>query len=168
MLVLYICPPLPSMQSKPRIHGAMPFYSSIRHQMLPMMSFSRSCHGTTAIPILAACATTLLANPSNPNPLSRDSCCFIFAISYTCFNVTLPTCPTPAFPDWLFTGPFPNCPSVLLCGPGTLPAPLTRFLTTLEPAAARRRDVVGGVRSSNVNERSGRTVTRAGIGVPET
>jgi hypothetical protein len=34
------------------------------------------------------------------------------------------------------------------------------------PAAERRRELVGGVRSSKVKLRSGRTVTRAGIGVP--
>jgi hypothetical protein len=35
-------------------------------------------------------------------------------------------------------------------------------------AQESRRDVVGGVRISKVKERSGRTVTRAGMGVPTT
>lgn len=36
------------------------------------------------------------------------------------------------------------------------------------PAAERRREAVGGVRSSKVKDLSGRTVTRAGTGVPGT
>jgi predicted Rossmann fold nucleotide-binding protein DprA/Smf involved in DNA uptake len=51
-------------------------------------------------------------------------------------------------------------------GPGTFPAPLILFLVGRTPAAERRRVAVGGVRREKWKERSGRTIMRAGIGVP--
>lgn len=61
---------------------------------------------------------------------------------------------------------FPDAPFLLLCGPGTFPAPRTLFLVVPTPAAAKSNEAVGGVRMSKVKDRSGRTVIRAGIGVP--
>src|ERR1700749_4384103 len=62
----------------------------------PLASFSSSSsfsplQGTTTIPILAACATTLLHNPSRLKPDNLVSECLILAISYTCFKLTVPT-----------------------------------------------------------------------------
>lgn len=126
-------------------------------------------HGTTITPKLPACATTLLHNPSRLKPLSLISLCLILAISYTCFKLTVPTCPTPELPAVVVVGfALPCAPSLLFFGPGTLPAPRTLFFFIPTLAAAKRREAVGGVRSSNVKERSGRTVMRAGIGVPGT
>ena len=125
------------------------------------------CHGTTMTPKLPACATTLLHSPSRLKPLSLISLCLILAISYTCFKLTVPTCPIPELPAIAVVGlALPCAPSLLFFGPGTLPAPRTLFFFIPTQAAAKRREAVGGVRSSNVKERSGRTVTRAGIGVP--
>jgi hypothetical protein len=61
---------------------------------------------------------------------------------------------------------FPLFPSWLFIGPGTLPAPLIFDLMSGAPAAVRRRVAVGGVRREKAKERSGRTVMRAGMGVP--
>jgi hypothetical protein len=49
-----------------------------------------------------------------------------------------------------------------------LPAPFSLPFIGATPAAESKSDAVGGVRSSKVKERSGRTVTRAGMGVPGT
>ena len=123
-------------------------------------------YGTTTTPMLAACAITLLASPSKLKPLSRVSLCLIFAISYTCLRLIVPTVPTVPIP--VVTLPFlPVAPSLLLVGPGTLPAPrILLFLEGFTPAAARSSEAVGGLRSSKVKDLSGLTVTRAGIGVP--
>jgi len=129
--------------------------------------FHAAFHGTTATPMLAACAITLLARPSRLSPANRGSLCFILAISYTCFRLMVPTVPFPALPSTL-VGPFPVIFSLRLFGPGTFPAPLSLFLTGFTFAAAKRSVAVGGVLSSNVKDRSGRTVTRAGMGVPGT
>lgn len=107
---------------------------------------------------------------SNDIPDNLVSLCFIFAISYTCFKLTWPTTPIPAFPgapEGYDALPFPSIPDLEL-GPAVFPAPFSLFLVGVTPAADRRSDAVGGVLSSKVNERSGRTVTRAGTGVPGT
>lgn len=136
----------------------------------PPSLFAQSLYGTITTPILPACATTLLTKPSNATPCNRPSLCLIFAISYTCFRLTVPTVPVALLPltsTFLPEPALPLAPSALLRGPGTLPAPRTLFpLDGLTPAAARSSVEVGGVRSSKWKERSGRTVTRAGIGVP--
>jgi hypothetical protein len=125
--------------------------------------------GTTFTPRLPACATMLFTMPSNGAPLSLVSECLIFAISHTCFKLTSPTDPVSAIPGaalWLNEAlPLPSAPS-LLFGPATLPAPRTLFFVAFTPAAARRSCAVGGVRISKWKLRSGRTVTRAGTGVP--
>jgi len=150
--------------------------------------FADSFQGTTTTPILPACAITLLTNPSSPKPFSLSSCCLIFAISYTCFRLTLPTVPTllipakspfpPAFPFAAVAAAtaFPESSSlpvpaaeardVSVFGPAVLPAPRSLFFVGETPAAARRRVAVGGVRRVNVKDRSGRTTTSAGMGVP--
>ena len=51
-------------------------------------------------------------------------------------------------------------------GPPTLPAPRNLPLMGATRAAESRSVDVGGVRSSKWKDRSGRTVTRAGMGVP--
>lgn len=153
------------------------------------MAFPFAPQGTTAIPQLPACATTLLQSPSKLSPSNLVSRCFIFAISYTCFKLTVPTFPMPEFPAVAFAPlAFPFGPlykaespsarwfgprdsktaaaSLLRWGPGTLPAPRTRFFFGETLAAAKRREEVGGVLSSKVKDLSGRTVTRAGTGVP--
>jgi len=136
--------------------------------LLPATLCTISIHqGTTITPILPACATTLLHSPSKLSPLNLISDCLIFAISYTCLRLTLPTCPVLEFPGGVPVAvAFPLWPSLLLFGPGTFPAPRIRFLTVFVPAAAKRSEAVGGVRRSNVKDRSGRTIIRAGIGVP--
>jgi hypothetical protein len=137
-----------------------------------LLSFVLSCsnQGTTTTPILPACATTLLATPSKLSPPSLSSPCLILAISNTCFKLTVPTTPNPPLPavncppDAL---PTPANPALEL-GPATLPAPRNLFFLGSTPAALRSKDAVGGVRSSKVKLRSGRTVPRAGMGVPGT
>jgi len=129
-------------------------------------------HGTTTTPILAACAITLFTTPSNGMPASLVSVALICAISHTCFKLTCPTVPIellPAEPGpvWFDCLPFASIPAVDF-GPATLPAPRSLFFVGFTPAAARRREAVGGVRSSKLKDRSGRTVTRAGTGVPGT
>lgn len=113
----------------------------------------------------------LLTIPSKGCPLSLTSECLIFAISYTCFKLISPTEPVPAMPGaalWLKEAlPLPSVPA-LLFGPATFPAPRTLFFVAFTPAAARRSCAVGGVRISKWKLRSGRTVTRAGTGVPGT
>lgn len=61
--------------------------------------------------------------------------------------------------------PLPSKPA-FECGPAVLPAPFSLFFIGDTPAAERSSDAVGGVRISKVKDRSGRTVTRAGTGVP--
>jgi hypothetical protein len=118
-------------------------------------------------PRLPAWPTTLLAMPSKLNPLNRVSECLIFAISYTCFKLTVPTVPLTAFPTvGLLVLVLPFCPSWLFIGPGTLPAPRILFLVGSTPAALSNSVAVGGVRREKWKDRSGRTVMRAGIGVP--
>jgi hypothetical protein len=118
-------------------------------------------------PKLAACPTTLLAMPSRLKPLSLVSECLILAISYTCFRLTVPTVPLVALPTvGVFALVLPFWPSWLFSGPGTLPAPRILFFVGRTPAALRRRVAVGGVRREKWKERSGRTVMRAGTGVP--
>lgn len=141
----------------------------VRNRCWPVWVYAQ---GTTTIPILPACATTLLTMPCSESPDSLVSLVLIFAISKTCFRLTFPTTPTALLPGelapgWVDVFPWPSMPLVFF-GPGVLPAPRTLFFTVFTPAAAMRRDAVGGVRSSKVNDRSGRTVTRAGIGVPGT
>jgi hypothetical protein len=51
-------------------------------------------------------------------------------------------------------------------GPGTFPAPRILLLVGSTPAALSSSVAVGGVRNEKLKERSGRTVMRAGIGVP--
>lgn len=79
----------------------------------------------------------------------------------------MPTVPLTALP---FVGELalvlPFAPSWLLSGPGTLPAPRILDLTSGAPAAVSSSVAVGGVRKEKVKERSGRTVMRAGMGVP--
>ena len=124
--------------------------------------------GTTTTPMLPACAMTLFTMPSNVMPDNLVSLCLTFAISYTCFKLTVPIVPRPAFPGAPLgyeALPFPSDPC-LEFGPAVLPAPLSLFLVGETPAAERRRDAVVGVLNSKLNDRSGRTVTRAGMGVP--
>jgi hypothetical protein len=79
----------------------------------------------------------------------------------------VPTVPLVAFPTvGLLVLVLPFWPSWLFIGPGTLPAPLILFFVGSTPAALIRRVAVGGVRREKWKERSGRTVMRAGIGVP--
>lgn len=79
---------------------------------------------------------TCLATLSSPTAPRSGSVHLIFAISYTCFNVTLP-----------------------LIGPvNPFPVPLSI------PAAFLRSHVVGGVRIVNEKVRSGWMVTVHGIG----
>ena len=104
-------------------------------------SSTRHIYGTTLTPTLLACAITLLHNPSNVSPLSLNSVCLIFAISQTCFKLISPTVSFPLLPF--------NLP-----------------LTGSTLAALNNNHEVTGVRTSKWKERSGRTVTRAGIGVP--
>ena len=123
--------------------------------------------GTTFTPRLPACATMLFTKPSKGEPLSLVSECLIFAISQTCFRLISPTDPVSAMPGaeaWKDALPFAS--GILLFGPATLPAPRILFLVALTPAAARSNCAVGGVRISKWKLRSGRTVTRAGTGVP--
>lgn len=118
--------------------------------------------------MLPACAITVLTTPSKEMPDSLVSLCFIFAISNTCFRLTVPTVPSPALPgvpDGNDALPFPSSPA-LEFGPAVLPAPFILPLMGFTPAAERSSEAVGGVLSSKVNDRSGRTVTRAGTGVP--
>ena len=149
-------------------------YAVVQERRLPMLSSHtlRFMHrqGTICTPIVPACDITLLTIASNPMPDNRVSDLFILAISYTCLRLTAPTYPMPAFPGWpagLAALPLPSAPTFEL-GPAVLPAPFNLPLIGATPAAERRRDDVGGVRSSKVKERSGRTVTRAGMGVPST
>ena len=109
------------------------------------------------------------------NPFNLDSLCLILAISQTCFNeIALPTVFTPALPGAAadvigFVDDAPSSDGLVVpvdLGPDVFPAPRNLFFTIGAPAAASRSDAVGGVRISNVNDRSGRTVTRAGTGVP--
>lgn len=100
-------------------------------------------HGTTLTPIDFACEMTLLHRPSRLRPVRRASDDLIFAISKTCFKDTVPMTSVPGF-----------------CAPFSFP------LTSLTPAACRSNHAVVGVLMSNVNDRSGRTITRAGIGTP--
>lgn len=65
-----------------------------------------------------------------------------------------------------FKDPAADDREVSVFGPAVLPAPRILFFVAETPAAARRRVAVGGVRSVNVNDRSGRTTTSAGMGVP--
>lgn len=95
------------------------------------------------MPIDFACAIILLHSPCKLNPDNLVSDCLILAISYTCFRDTLP----------------------MISWPGLM-APRMRFLRGSTFAACRRRYVVVGVRISKVKDRSGRTVTRAGMGTP--
>lgn len=130
-------------------------------------SLQHNIHGTTTTPTLPACANTLFANPSISNPPNLVSLCFIRAISYTCLRLTVPTVPFTAFPTvGLFVLVFPFWPSWLFIGPGTFPAPRIFDFVGRTPAADSRRVAVGGVRRVKVKERSGRTVMRAGMGVP--
>ena len=126
-----------------------------------------SSQGTTTTPIPAACATNDFTTASWLNPASLFSVLLIVAISYTCFKLTLPTVPSVALPSfgWL-TCCLPLAPSLLFRGPGGFPAPRSLPLISLTPAARRRRMADGGVRVSKWKLRSGRTVTRAGIGMP--
>ena len=128
-----------------------------------------TAYGTITMPMLPACATTLFTMASSEVPASLLSLCLIFAISHTCFKLTWPTAPSPALPGGAppecVALPFPSNPVVDL-GPATLPAPFSLFFVGCTPAALSRSDAVGGVRRSKVKERSGRTVTRAGTGVP--
>lgn len=137
---------------------------------IPDLTTPRLVHliyGTTTTPRLLACPTTLLAMPSKLNPDSLVSLCLIFAISYTCFKLIVPTVPKTALPTvGLLVLVLPFCPSWLFVGPGTFPAPRTLLLVGATPAAERSRVAVGGVRREKWKERSGRTVMRAGIGVP--
>jgi hypothetical protein len=129
---------------------------------------SRSFSTTT--PILPACATTLLATPSRLKPPNLSSLCLILAISKTCFKLTVPTTPNPPLPAVNCPPdafPIPAAPA-LEFGPATLPAPRSLFFLGSTPAALRSREEVGGVRREKVKLRSGRTVTRAGMGVPGT
>lgn len=124
------------------------------------------------MPMLAAWEITLFTMPSNGTPDNLVSLDLIFAISHTCFKLICPTVPSELFPDepgpvWVEILPLPPKPAFDF-GPATLPAPLSLFFVGCTPAAARRSDAVGGVRSSKLKERSGRTVTRAGMGVPVT
>lgn len=119
--------------------------------------------------MLPACAMTLRTIASIVVPDNLVSLCLIFAISHTCFKLTLPTVPIPLLPG----GAPPECDALPApanpafdLGPATFPAPRTLFFVTPTPAAARRSDAVGGVRSSKWKDLSGRTVTRAGMGVP--
>jgi hypothetical protein len=126
-----------------------------------------SPHGTITTPMLPAWPTTLRAMPSKVNPLSLVSECLILAISYTCFKLTVPTVPFVALPTvGLLVLVLPFCPSWLFIGPGTFPAPRILLFVGMTPAALSRSVAVGGVRSEKWKERSGRTVMRAGIGVP--
>lgn len=100
-------------------------------------------HATTLIPIDLACEITLLHSPSKANPDNRSSDCLMHAISYTCFNDTCPTV---------------SCPGAM--------AARSRFLRGSTSAACINNHEVAGVRRSKANDRSGRTVTRAGTGVP--
>jgi hypothetical protein len=84
-----------------------------------------------------------------------------------CFKLTVPTVPKTALPAvGLLVLVLPFCPSWLFIGPGTLPAPRILLFVGSTPAADRRSVAVGGVRREKWNERSGRTVMRAGMGVP--
>lgn len=104
-------------------------------------------YGTTTTPKLPACPTILLAIPSRLKPLNRVSLCLIFAISYTCLRLTVPTVPLTAFPAvGLLVDVLPFCPSWLFIGPGTFPAPRILFLVGRTPAALRSSVAVGGVR----------------------
>jgi hypothetical protein len=106
--------------------------------------------------------------PSKLNPLNLVSLCLIFAISYTCFKLTVPTVPFVELPTvGLLADVLPFCPSWLFIGPGTFPAPLILFLVGSTPAAESSIVAVGGVRSEKWKERSGRTIIRAGMGVPD-
>jgi hypothetical protein len=95
------------------------------------------------MPMDFACDITLLQSPSRLNPDSLNSVCLILAISKTCFKETVPTTSLPG-----------ACP------------PRIRFFRSLRPAACIKSHDVGGLRSSKWNVRSGRTVTRAGVGIP--
>jgi hypothetical protein len=68
-----------------------------RESLIPVSS-PILAYGTITTPTLPACPTTLRAIPSRLNPLSLVSECLIFAISYTCFKLTVPTVPLTAFP----------------------------------------------------------------------
>lgn len=124
--------------------------------------------GTITTPMLPACAITLFTIASRLTPDNLVSPCFIFAISYTCFRLTDPTVPSPPFPGAAPANdalPAPASPAFDF-GPAVLPAPFSLFLIGDTPAADRSSDAVGGVLISKWKERSGRTVTRAGMGVP--
>ena len=99
--------------------------------------------GTTATPIDLAEATTHLASASKLNPDNLISDCLISAILKMCFNETSPTVSLPGFI-----------------------APFSFPFVSLTPAACNNKYDVVGVRVSKVKDRSGRTVTRVGIGVP--
>lgn len=89
---------------------------------------------------------TDLQRLSSDRPERRISVCLILAISYTCFRLIVPTV---------------SCPGLL--APFLLP-----FLLNGASTALSRSHEVCGVRTSKWNDRSGRTVTRHGVGVPAT
>lgn len=155
-----------------QVEYSFPQCQTMRRAMQIHPCSSPSDQGTTTTPILPACATTLLTMASIPNPLNRVSPALICAISQTCLRLTWPTVPLVPFPVGALppvsaAEPFPASPASDL-GPAVLPAPRSLFLVGVTPAAVSSRAAVGGVRSSKVKDRSGRTVTRAGIGVPTT
>lgn len=130
--------------SKNQIPGAQ--YSSLdrcflcKHVNIHLLLYDQ---GTTLTPIDLACEMTLLHNPSRLDPVRRGSLCLIFAISYMCLRETVPITSVPGF-----------------CAPFSLP------LVSLIPAACSSSQAVVGVRSSNVKDLSGRTITLAGMGTP--
>lgn len=111
----------------------------------PFLCSSRTyrVHGTTLMPMDFAWAMMLIHSPWRLKPDNRSSVCFIFAISYTCFKETFP----------------------IVSWPGRSPPRMRAFLGSTFAACRRSQDVTGVLRS-NVKDRSGRMVTRAGIGVP--
>ena len=111
--ILYAFPPhssspIPPLTTESRL---IPCFLSYRISIL-ISSNQLLTQGTTTTPKLPACPTTLLTKPSRLNPFSIASPFLIFAISYTCFKLTVPTVPLVAFP---FVGLpelcFPVCPS---------------------------------------------------------
>lgn len=125
------------------LHPSRGFVTAFRSRPYPYSPIKDQNHGATLMPIDLACEMILLHNPCSPSPDNRDSDCLMRAISYTCFN---DTCPTESWPGFM--------------------APRTRFLRGSTFAACNSSQDVAGVRRSNVNDRSGRTVTRAGMGTP--
>jgi hypothetical protein len=96
------------------------------------------------MPIDLAWCITDLQSPSRGRPDNRNSDCLILAISYMCFKLTWPTISWPGRLD-----------------PFRLP-----FFPSGSSAAFRKSQEVCGVRTSKWKDRSARTVTRVGIGVP--